>query len=151
MEETHQNEEKQWELQRSIMEDTLAVLKPTLSVRIAADWPVKEVIRSMVEKKIGAVLIVDQGKLVGIFSERDIIKKIGTHYEMYADRPINELMTTKPVSLSIRHTIAFALNRMALGDYRHIPVTDEENYPTGIVAVRDIIRYIDHRCLGGPE
>ncbi len=150
--ESYKNKEKQPSgLERSIMEDRLSVLKPTLSVRIASDWPVKEVIHSMVEKRIGSVLIVEGGKLVGIFSERDIIRRIGTKYEEFADKPIRELMTANPESLSVNHTIAFALNRMALGDYRHIPVTDDENYPTGIVAVRDIIRYLDHEVLNGPE
>ncbi len=139
------------ELERSIMEDKLSVLKPTLSVRIASDWPVKEVIQTMVDKRIGAVLIVEDGKLTGIFSERDIVKKIGLNYIEYADKPISEVMTPNPESLSINHTIAFGLNRMALGDYRHLPLIDEENYPTGIVAVRDIMRYIDQRCLDGPE
>ena len=143
--------EKHEEIKRSIMEDTLSVLKPTLSVRIAPDTPVKEVIQTMVDKKIGAVLIVEEGRLVGIFSERDVLKRVALRYGDVAGRPIREYMTRNPESLSINHTLAFTLNRMDVGGYRHIPVTDDQNHPTGIVAARDILRYLDQKCLGGPE
>jgi len=139
------------ELEHSIMEDTLSVLRPTLSVRISPTATLREVIKIMVDKKIGAVLIVENNLLVGIFSERDVAMRIALRYLEIADRPIREFMTPNPEKLSINHTLAFALNRMADGGYRHIPVTDDQNHPTGIVAVRDIIRYLDHKCLGGPE
>ncbi|HOJ58861.1 MAG TPA: CBS domain-containing protein [bacterium] len=143
--------EKHEEIKRSIMEDKLSVLKPTLSVRIAPDTPVKEVIHTMVDKKIGAVLIVEEGRLVGIFSERDVLKRVALRYNEVAGRPIREFMTPNPEALSINHSLAFTLNRMDVGGYRHIPVTDDQKYPTGIVAARDILRYLDHKCLGGPE
>lgn len=143
--------EKHEEIKRSIMEDKLSVLKPTLSVRIAPGMPVKEVIHAMVDKKIGAVLIVENDRLVGIFSERDLLKRVALRYNEVADLPIREFMTPNPESLSINHSLAFTLNRMDVGGYRHIPVTDDQNRPTGIVAARDILRYLDHKCLGGPE
>ncbi|HQH71452.1 MAG TPA: CBS domain-containing protein [bacterium] len=143
--------EKHEEIKRSIMEDKLSVLKPTLSIRIAPDTPVKDVIQSMVDKKIGAVLIVESDHLVGIFSERDVLKRVAARYQEVADLPIRDFMTRNPESLSINHTLAFTLNRMDVGGYRHIPVTDDQNYPTGIVAARDILRYLDQKCLGGPE
>ncbi len=139
------------DLKKSIMTDKLSVLNPTLSVRISPDTKVKDVIQTMAEKRIGAVLIVEDSQLVGIFSERDMVRKIALQYDEVADNPIQEFMTPSPEKLSINHNLAFALNRMDVGDFRHIPITDDENRPTGIVAVRDIIRYIDHKCLDGPQ
>ena len=139
------------DIKNSIMSDKLSVLNPTLSVRIRPDTKVKDVIQTMVDKKIGAVLIVDDNKLVGIFSERDIIKKIADRYDEVKEEAISEFMTENPECLSINHTLAYALNRMDLGDFRHIPIIDDENRPTGIIAVRDILRYIDYKCLDGPQ
>ena len=144
-------DEREYELRRCIKEDTLSVLKPTLSVRIDPDATVKDVIQTMVNKKIGAVLIVENDELIGIFSERDIIRRVALDIESIGDRPIREYMTPNPVKLSVNDSIAFALNHMDVGGYRHIPITDDQNKPTGIVAARDIIRYLDHKCLGGPE
>lgn len=139
------------ELERSILEDKLSVLEPTLSVRLSPTATVRETLKTMVDKKIGAVLIVENGILVGIFSERDMIKRIAMRYEEVREHPIREFMTPNPIALSINHTLAYALNRMADGDYRHIPVIDDQKHPTGIVSVRGIIQYIDSRCLGGPK
>ena len=149
--ETNSIDEREIELRRCIKEDTLSVLQPKLSIRISPEMTVKEVIQTMVHKKIGAVLIVENDELIGIFSERDIIRRVALDYEKIAERPIREFMTSNPVKLSINDTLAFALNRMDVGGYRHIPITDDQNKPTGLVAARDFIRYIDHMFLGGPE
>ena len=138
-------------LKQGIRESKLSELNPRLSVRASSDTSVKDVIQIMVDKKIGAVLLVEDNELVGIFSERDIISKIALNYDDVKDDPISDYMTPEPVQLNIDDTIAFALNRMDVGGYRHIPITDDANVPTGIVAVRDIIRYIDYKCLDGPE
>lgn len=141
--------QQQEELKRSIMEDRLSVLQPKVSVRIPPDTKVKDVINTMVEKRLDAVLIVENDQLIGIFSERDIVNRVALHLEEVKEKPIREFMTPNPEKLSINHTIAFALNKMDVGDYRHIPITDDENRPTGLIAVRDIIRYIDAKVLGG--
>ncbi|MBN2329402.1 MAG: CBS domain-containing protein [Candidatus Omnitrophica bacterium] len=142
---------KEQELKRCIKEDKLYELHPKLSIRVAPDMPVEDVIQTMVDKKVGAVLIVENNELIGIFSERDIIRRVALDYDQAADRPIRDYMTKNPVKLSINDTIAFALNHMDVGDYRHIPIMDDQNLPTGMAAARDIIRYIDYNCLGGPE
>ncbi len=143
--------EKEIELRQCIKENTLADLHPHLSVCISPEMPVQDVIQTMVSKKIGAVLIIENDKLIGIFSERDIIHRIALQYDEVAKQPIRDFMTPDPVKLSINDSIAFALHHMDVGDYRHIPILDDQDRPTGIVAARDIIRYIDHKCLAGPE
>ncbi len=142
---------KENNLKRDIRESRLSELNPRLSVRVSSVTSVKDVIQTMVDKKLGAVLIVEENVLTGIFSERDIISKIALNYDAVKDDPISDYMTPEPVHLNIDDTIAFALNRMDVGGYRHIPITDDMNIPTGIVAVRDIIRYLDYKCLDGPE
>lgn len=119
----------------------LLVVKPVPPLTVAPSETVRNVIALLAEKNIGCVLVVSGGEVVGIFSERDALTRIGTRMEECADQPIRLFMTPQPEQLTMQDTIAFALNRMALGDYRHIPIQDNGR-PVGIVSVRDMIRFI---------
>ncbi|MDX9754924.1 MAG: CBS domain-containing protein [bacterium] len=136
--------------QQSILKEKIAVLEPKLSIRVLPDTPIKTAMELMIKHKIGAVLVVDENQLIGIFTERDVVTKIANQFTDLANQPISDFMTPNPMALHVNHTIAFALNRMADGGYRHIPIIDDLNHPTGIISVRDIIRYIDSRWLDGP-
>ena len=85
------------------------------------------------------VLVVDDGRLVGIFTDRDAVLKVaGRPLE---SRPIEELMTHDPVVLRHDDTIAVAINKMAVGGFRHIPIV-EHGRPIGLVSARDVFRHL---------
>jgi signal-transduction protein with cAMP-binding, CBS, and nucleotidyltransferase domain len=85
------------------------------------------------------VLIVDGGRLVGIFTDRDAVLKVAGRPA--GPRPIAELMTHDPVVLRHDDTIAVAINKMAVGGFRHIPIV-ENGRPTGVVTARDVFRHL---------
>jgi signal-transduction protein with cAMP-binding, CBS, and nucleotidyltransferase domain len=85
------------------------------------------------------VLIVDGGRLVGIFTDRDAVLKVAG--QPVGPRPIAELMTHDPVVLRHDDTIAVAINKMAVGGFRHIPIV-ENGRPTGVVTARDVFRHL---------
>jgi CBS domain-containing protein len=100
---------------------------------------VDEAIRRMHEKGIDCVLVVDGGRLVGIFTDRDAVLKVaGTKA---GRQPISALMTRDPVVLRHDETIAIALNKMAVGGFRHIPIVDDGR-PTGVVTARDVFHHL---------
>ena len=71
-------------------------------------------------------------KLVGIFSERDVLTKINTRVAELAGRPVSEFMTREPaVTGSVTPRSRFALHRMGVGHYRHVPITDAQSRPSG--------------------
>lgn len=144
-------DERETELRQCIKENTLSLLHPQTSVCIAPETRIREVIERMVKEKASAVLIVENEELIGIFSERDLLRRVALDYDKIADQPIRDYMTHNPIKLSANDPIAFALHHMDVGDYRHIPITDERNIPAGLITVRDIIWFLDHQCLGGPE
>ncbi len=144
-------DEREAELRQCIKENKLSQLHPQPSVHIAPQTCVRDVIERMVKEKASAVVIVENEEIIGIFSERDLIRRVALDYEEIADHPIRDYMTHNPVKLSANDPIAFALHHMDVGDYRHIPITDERNIPTGLITVRDIIWFLDYKCLGGPE
>jgi CBS domain-containing protein len=121
--------------------DALDVIAPEL---VDAATDVDDAIRRMHDKGIDCVLVVDDGRLIGIFTDRDAVLKVaGTSP---ADRSIGALMTRDPVVLRHDETIAVAINKMAVGGFRHIPIV-EDGRPTGVVSARDVFRHLA-RSLG---
>ena len=116
--------------------DALGVASPET---VDASVDVNDAIRRMHDKGIDCVLVTDGGRLVGIFTDRDAVVKVaGLDRE---PRPIATLMTRDPVVLRHDETIAVAINKMAVGGFRHIPIVDDGR-PTGVVTARDVFRHL---------
>jgi CBS domain-containing protein len=116
--------------------DSLGVTPPEI---VDASTDVDDAIRRMHDKGIDCVLVVEDGRLVGIFTDRDAVLKVaGTRLE---ERSIGALMTHDPVVLRHDETIAVAINKMAVGGFRHIPIV-EDGRPTGVVSARDVFRHL---------
>jgi CBS domain-containing protein len=109
-------------------------LEPTASVRMAVE--------RMNEGSVGCVLVEHDRRLVGIFTERDVLTKVvGTGLDV--DRVIlGQVMTPDPDVLSPDDRITFALNRMSVGGFRHIPLVDETGRPVGVVSMRNVVDYM---------
>jgi CBS domain-containing protein len=98
--------------------------------------------RVMKERRIGCVLVEDGGKLVGIFTERDILTKlVGTGYDP-ARVQVDGVMTRDPETLTPDDPIAFAMQLMSVGGFRHVPLVDADRRPVGILSVKDIVDYL---------
>jgi CBS domain-containing protein len=133
-------------VERSLMEDPVINLHPREPVTILADSSVQDAIQAMLHHNIGALLVVDsQGALLGIFSERDLMAKAAAPNRDYSTTPVREFMTPNPECVQATDTLAFALHKMDVGEYRHLPVLDEGK-PVGMMSVRDMLRHITRLC-----
>ncbi|MFI5226922.1 MAG: CBS domain-containing protein [Candidatus Limnocylindrales bacterium] len=101
--------------------------------------PVAEVVAGMRRDGVDGVLVVDDGRLVGIFTERDALLKLAGRG--LAGITVSDVMTADPVVLREDDSVAVALNKMAVGGFRHIPLVDGGR-PTGIVTARDLFHRI---------
>jgi CBS domain-containing protein len=99
-----------------------------------------------VKHSVGVALVMKDDELVGIFSERDALFRLNIETEELGGQPISKFMTLSPQTLDINDKIAFALHKMDVGGYRHIPVVTDGRV-TGVISVRDILRYISDRLL----
>jgi CBS domain-containing protein len=116
--------------------DELGIVAPEI---VGPTTDVDEAIRRMHAGGSDCVLVVDDGRLVGIFTDRDAVLKVaGTSL---ADRSIAGSMTRDPVVLRHDETIAVAINKMAVGGFRHIPIV-EDGRPTGVVSAKDVFRHL---------
>ena len=130
------------EVERSLLVDRVSSLVSRPPVTAAPTTPVRDVVRILDERAVGCVVIVEQGQPVGIFSERDVLLKIGADADAVGQRPVSEFMTPNPQSLPPDAKIAFAVHRMDLGGFRHIPIVSAEQELIGVISVRDILRYL---------
>lgn len=128
-------------IESSLLEDPIERLQPKTPQTVGPDDKVGDVLKKLVDESIGCVMVVDNGRLVGIFSERDALIRINVDAQRMADRPIKSVMTANPTTLRSQDTIAFALHRMDLGGYRHIPILQDGKL-TGVISIRDILGYL---------
>src|SRR5579863_1195530 len=117
-----------------VVEHTPLVVESTSSLA--------SVIEAMQNSERGTALVVTAGKLVGIFTERDVLMKVAGRPIDLTRSTVRTFMTPDPVCLPADSAVAFALNRMVLEGFRHIPVVDDDNRPVAEVSMRNLIEYL---------
>jgi CBS domain-containing protein len=128
-------------LQQVLVETPLrdvGLLPPNI---VAPGDSVLEAVRLMQKTRHGSVLVVDNGKLVGIFTERDVLDRLAGEEVDLERLPVQVVMTPKPQYLGEDDALAFAVHRMAVGHYRHIPVL-RDGHPVGFVSIRGVLKFL---------
>ncbi len=108
--------------------------------RLKKDNSIAEAAIKLTEKKIGALLVEDNdGKIVGILSERDIVGGMGPHGADLHDVPISELMTTNLIKCTSQDTVLQAMAMMTDRRIRHLPVFDGDDL-IGVISLGDLVK-----------
>lgn len=107
-------------------------------VTVGSGATVAEAATVMGERKVGSALVIDEGQLVGIFTERDIVRALSQDFDA-PGHPITHWMTRDPATISPETTIQEALDMMLMRGFRHLPVLDGTT-PVGMVSMRDLSR-----------
>lgn len=100
----------------------------------------REVIATMQKRRVAAVVITEKERVVGIFTERDVLNRI-VGLSLNEDLPISDVMTREPRVLSPDDRIADAIRLMTEQGYRHIPLVDREGRNVGLISARDIVEF----------
>jgi CBS domain-containing protein len=139
------------DLERSLLTDRVSALAPRQPVVVDASTPVAQVLGMLIGHSIGCVVVVNgEDEIVGIFSERDALTKIGADAEACAQRPIADFMTAGPETIEYDAKIAFALSKMDIGGYRHMPVVAGGRIRS-VISIRDILDYITAHLMAEVE
>ena len=129
-------------LTEDILSEPISHLDPHDAVSFDVDATVDDAVQAMNSKSIGCVLVTDRDGLAGIFTERDVMRRIvGRGFNLSRLR-LGDYMTPNPDTLSLADPIAFALNRMSVGGYRHVPLVDETGRPIAIISIIDVVRFL---------
>lgn len=128
------------DLARNLKIESVSRLHPTPPWQIEPSQPIADAVRVMREQQVGCVLVCLSGQLAGIFTERDLLRRV-----LAAGRPLStpvaECMTPDPVVVHPKDSISMAIRRMEEGGYRHLPVVIDGK-PTGILSVKRIVHYL---------
>jgi CBS domain-containing protein len=97
-------------------------------------------IKLLGERKIGAVLVMDAGRIEGILSERDIVRVLGERGASVLEEPVSAVMTRKVVSCKQSDTVSAIMEMMTLGKFRHLPVVESDRV-VGLISIGDIVKW----------
>jgi CBS domain-containing protein len=115
--------------------------KGNITFSITPDTRVYNALEVMVEKNVSALLITENEKLVGIFTERDYARKVILKGKTSLETQINEVMTENPITVSPNSTVDDCMRLMTNKFIRHLPVLDNDNL-IGIISIGDVVKYI---------
>jgi CBS domain-containing protein len=129
--------------EKLLVDVRLRSIEASAPVTVGVDAPIGEVLELMRVREVACVLVTEHGRLAGIFTERDALMKLaGPGQAMLAGAaPIADVMTRDPVVLRADDSVAVAVQKMAVGGFRHIPIV-AEGRPTGVVSAADVFRHI---------
>ena len=108
---------------------------------IGPDAPVIDAIRLMAEKRIGALLVMQAGKLAGILSERDYARKVVLQGRSSKDTPVRDIMTAQVVTIGLDDTAEHCMQLVTDRRIRHLPVVDA-GHVLGVVSIGDLVRAV---------
>lgn len=115
-----------------------AVIEGRSILTAEADISVREAAHRMVAAHVGSVMVVRRGKLIGIFTERDVLTRVLARDLDPATTPIGDVMTAHPQTVTADRHLGYALHLMHDGGFRHMPVVDDGR-PIGMISVRDAL------------
>ncbi|MCZ7648694.1 MAG: CBS domain-containing protein [Planctomycetota bacterium] len=138
------------QLTDEVLREPLSHVECSNATCFAPDTCIQQVVETMREARMGAVLITDpeSGKLIGIFTERDLLNRVAGRGWNWRERKIGEVMTANPETLTPRDLVGYALNMMMTHGYRHIPIVKRKGEPWGMISVRNILHFL---CEHFPE
>jgi CBS domain-containing protein len=107
---------------------------------VQPDAKLSAAIKLLGEKKIGAVLVMERGRIEGILSERDIVRVLGERGAAVLDEPVSAVMTRKVISCKPSDTVGAIMEMMTSGKFRHLPVVDDSRV-VGLISIGDIVKW----------
>ena len=129
------------DLAKNLKIESVSRLQPAPPLVLQPQDPVSRAVNLMQERRRGCVLVCVDRRLVGIFTERDLLKRVlGPGKPLTT--PLSECMTASPVAVHAKEPVGQALRRMHEGGYRNLPVIDEAGQPVGTLSVKRIVHYL---------
>ena len=129
------------ELARNLRVDSVSRLRPTPPLFVTVEQTVADAVALMRQHRVGCVLVCRDGRLVGLFTERDLLRRVLAPGRSLSLK-MSECMTADPVVVDPKESVRAAVRRMEEGGYRHLPVVDDCGRPVGVLSVKRIVHYL---------
>ena len=126
-----------------LLEDPLSKLGPAEPICLAEATTVHDAIQAMLAGRQAGVLVVDPaGRLMGIFTERDVLTRVAGRGLDARRTALRDVMTREPEALEPTDRVGYAMHCMRVAGYRTIPLVDADRRPVGVVTVTDVVRWL---------
>jgi signal-transduction protein with cAMP-binding, CBS, and nucleotidyltransferase domain len=130
------------ELSRNIRVDSVSRLDPAPPRGIDAAASVAAAVEAMRLYATGCLLVTDRDRLVGVFTDRDLLTRVLAPGRPVGTTTVRAVMTPDPVTVEPKDSVRTAIRRMQTGGYRHLPVVDEAGRPVGVLSARRVVHYL---------
>ena len=129
------------QIEQTVMQLPLTALKMTRVHAVPPETTLEVAVQTLVRQRVDLLQVVEDGRLVGVLSVRDVVTRVGADYREKLQQPVRQFMTPGPETLPPDAPITFAINKMDVGGYRHVPVVQGDRM-LGVVSASDVIASI---------
>jgi CBS-domain-containing membrane protein len=133
------------ELERALAEETVAAIQCKPYAEVSPDKSVYAALQALAGLRVASLLVVEHGKLVGVFTERDTLERVASRYREITSLTVGEVMTANPIVVYETDPAATALSAIAVAGYRHVPVLDIDDQVVGVISPRRVIAFLKSR------
>jgi CBS domain-containing protein len=114
-------------------------LRPLCSVEPSTT--IKQTVNAMVANHAGYATVMKDGKLVGVFTERDFLNRVVVA-KQNVNQPVEQFMTPSPVTIHYRATMQETVELLENKGLRHLPVVGDDGIPIGVLSIKDVVHYL---------
>jgi len=133
-------------LEEALAEETVAAIQSRPYAEISPEKTVFAALQALAGLRVASLLVVDEGRLVGVFTERDVLERVATDIEDVRNLPVRLLMTENPVVVYETDPAGRALSAIATAGYRHVPVLNLDEEVVGVISLRRVLAFLDDRA-----
>lgn len=130
------------QLEQALAEEPVTAMTIQPCATVSPATPIREALRTLRSQAISCLLVVDQDKLVGIFTVRDILEKVAERYSEVSENPVSDVMTTDPFVVYGTDPAGAAVAAIAVAGYRHVPVVDADFQLLGVVSPHRVFNFM---------
>jgi CBS domain-containing protein len=131
------------ELHRVLSEETVGTIQTSPCIQIAADATVLQAMQALDKAGVSSLLVVEGDRLVGIFTERDVLERVADGLPQLADTPVAQVMTGEPTVIYESDPVGMAIAAIAVAGHRHVPVLKIDGSVLGIVSPKRVLSRIN--------
>ena len=133
------------DMERKLAEESVATVRTEPVTTVTPETTVVETMQLMADVHVRCALVVDEGSLVGIFTERDVLSKVADNFHDVKDQPVKSFMTPDPIVAYETDNVAVALCALATGGIRHVPVLDVDHRIVGVVSPQRLMLFLQEQ------
>ncbi len=129
-------------IQEVLAEETVAAIRSRPYAEISSDKSIYNALQALSGLKVASLLVVENDRLVGVFTERDVLERVALRFHDVKQLPVREAMTSNPVVVHETDPAGAALSAIAVAGFRHVPVVDVKGAVVGVISPRRVFEFL---------